>query len=152
MKKFIILIISILIPLNVFAYSNFIMPGGDTLGIEVQNDGIIIIGFYKVNGKYNNNNLKVGDIILKINEKEVQSVNSLVKEIEENIVDGKVTITIKRNDKIINKEITLEMVDGVYKTGLYVKDSVIGLGVLTYVDPKTRTFGCLGHQISNWRS
>ena len=38
-----------------------------------------------------------------------------------------------------------------YKTGIYVKDSIVGIGTLTYIDPKTKIFGALGHEIINWR-
>ena len=33
------------------------------------------------------------------------------------------------------------------KTGLYVKDSITGVGTLTYIDPNTKLFGALGHEI-----
>ena len=39
MKKLLIAII-LLMPFNVFAYSDFIMPGGETIGISVNNDGV----------------------------------------------------------------------------------------------------------------
>ena len=54
------LLLLLLFPLNVLAYSNYIIPGGDNIGIEVNNKGIIVIGFYKINDKYNTNDLKVG--------------------------------------------------------------------------------------------
>ena len=47
----------------------------------------------------------------------------MIKLIEKNIKDNKVTITIKREDKELEKEIEIDKVDGVYKTGLYVKDN-----------------------------
>ena len=57
MKKVLLgILINILLPINVLAYSNYIIPGGNTLGIEVQSDGIMIIGFYQINGKYNKGN------------------------------------------------------------------------------------------------
>ena len=34
-----------------------------------------------------------------------------------------------------------------YKTGLYVKDSISGIGTLTYIDPNTKIYGALGHEI-----
>lgn len=38
-------------------------------------------------------------------------------------------------------------IEGTYKTGLYVKDKIVGIGTLTYIDPNTKTFGALGHEI-----
>lgn len=147
MKKYLILLILTFIPLNIFAYSDKIIPGGQTLGIEVKNNGIIVIGFYRVNGKLNNNNLKVGDIITKINGSNVYNIDEMVDLISKNISDNKVNMTIIRDNKEINKEFTLENIDGNYKTGLYVKDSITGIGTLSYIDPETKIYGALGHEI-----
>ena len=84
-KKLVIILLIMLFPLNVFAYSNYIIPGGDNIGIEVKNDGIIVIGFYKINNKYNINDLKVGDVITKINNNSVYTVNDMIKSIENNV-------------------------------------------------------------------
>ncbi len=147
MKKYIVLLLLIIMPLNILAYSDKIIPGGQTLGIEVKNDGIIVIGFYRVNGKLNKNNLKVGDIITKINNTDVTSIDDMVDLISKNISDNKVTMTLKRDNKEINKEFTLENIDGNYKTGLYVKDRITGIGTLSYIDPETKIYGALGHEI-----
>ena len=147
MKKSLLFLILLILPINIFAYSDKIIPGGNTLGIEVKNNGVIVIGFYKVNGKFNKNDFKVGDVIVKVSGTEVASSDDLVRLIEENIKDDKVNITIKRNDKFIDKTIILDKINGVYKTGLYVKDGVIGIGTLSYIDPETLIYGALGHEI-----
>lgn len=147
MKKSLLFLFLLILPINIFAYSDKIIPGGNTLGIEVKNDGVIVIGFYKVNGKFNKNDFKVGDVIVKVSGTNVESSEDLVRLIEENIKDDKVNITIKRNDKFIDKTIILDKINGVYKTGLYVKDGVIGIGTLSYIDPETLIYGALGHEI-----
>ena len=48
-RKIVIILISLLFTLNVFAYSNYVIPGGNNIGIEGYNEGIIVIGFYKIN-------------------------------------------------------------------------------------------------------
>ena len=53
--KFALLILLMLCPLNVLAYSDYIIPGGDNIGIEVKYDGVLVIGFYKIDNKYNKN-------------------------------------------------------------------------------------------------
>ena len=107
MKKSLLFLILLILPINIFAYSDKIIPGGNTLGIEVKNDGVIVIGFYKVNGKFNKNDFKVGDVIVKVSGIDVASSDDLVRLIEENIKDDKVNITIKRNDKFIDKTISI---------------------------------------------
>ena len=150
MKKNIIIllsIISIIIPINVLAYSNHIIVGGENIGIEVKNEGILIIGFYKINNEYNKNGLIIGDVIKKVNNNEVYSINDLTKTIEELEKDNKITLTIIRNKEEKNIEFKLIKENGKLKTGLYVKDSISGIGTLTYIDPETKIYGALGHEI-----
>ena len=146
-KSLITILILLLFPLQVFAYSNYIIPGGTNIGIEVYNKGIMVIGFYKINNKYNTNDLKLGDIITHIEGIRVFTVEDMVSNIENNVNNNKVNITVIRNKEEKNIEFNLIKVDGVYKTGLYVKDSISGIGTLTYIDPETKIYGALGHEI-----
>ena len=146
-KRLLIILISLLFPLNVLAYSNYVIPGGNNIGIEVYNEGIIVIGFYKINNRYNTSELKIGDVITKINNTKVYTVDEMIKAIEENVKDNKVSITVLRNKKEKIIEFNLINQEGVYKTGLYVKDSISGIGTLTYIDPETKIYGALGHEI-----
>ena len=151
-KKSLILILLMLMPLNVLAYSNYIIPSGKTLGIEVTNDGVIVIGFYKIDNRLNRNDLKIGDTIIKVGNEPVLSIEELVKAIETQVQDNTVNITIKRNNKVSEIPFDLVLVEGTYKTGLYVKDSLTGIGTLTYIDPETKIFGALGHEITESNS
>jgi len=149
MKKLILFLSIIFMPLNVSAYSDYIYRGGNTLGIEINCDGILIVGFYEINGNLNKGvpNLKVGDYITKVNGVSVNTLKELSKEIEKYINKEKVKITYKRNGKENNSTLNLVNDEGTYKTGLYVKDSITGIGTLTYVDPGTKIYGALGHEI-----
>ena len=148
MKKSIItIIILLLFPISVFAYSERIIPGGNTIGIDVKNNGIIVIGFYKIDNKYNINDLRVGDVIIKVGNDYVYTVNDLVSLIDSNMDNDKVKMTIKRKGEEKNLIFSLIKDGDVYKTGLYVKDSISGIGTLTYIDPGTKIYGALGHEI-----
>lgn len=133
-------------PFEVLAYSKYIIPGGNTLGIEINSDGIMVIGFYEINGKLNKSNLKVGDYIKKVNDKDVSSILELTNEIENNDKDS-ITITYKRDDKLLTTKLNLMYENNIYKTGLYVKDKITGIGTLSYIDPETHIYGALGHEI-----
>lgn len=147
MKKILLIMLMFLMPINAFAYSDYIYRGGKTIGIEVTSDGIMIVGFYEVNGKFNKGKLQNGDYIIKVENEAVTSVNELTKIIEKYADKKNIDITIKRNGKPRNEVLELQYIDGVYKTGLYVKDSITGIGTLTYVDPETNIYGALGHEI-----
>lgn len=150
MKKRLIIILTVLTiicPFNVFAYSNYLIVGGENIGIEVKNDGVLIIGFYKINNQYNRNGLKIGDVIKKVNDMPITSIEELTKTIEQVQNNNEVTFTVERNNKTQEINFTLIKVDNTFKTGLYVKDSITGIGTLTYIDPATKRYGALGHEI-----
>ena len=72
LKKFIfkiLIVVSFIIPNTVLAYSKYVIPGGETIGIEVNSKGILVIGFYKVNNTNTAKNagFKTNDIIIEVN-------------------------------------------------------------------------------------
>lgn len=148
-KKIILLVLSLIFPISVYAYSDKIIPGGNTIGIKVNSKGVMIVGFYKVDGKYNKGTpeLKTGDYIIKINNEDVESVDDLVKLVDKFKENEEISITYLRNKKIQNTALELIKIDGINKTGLYVKDSLTGIGTLSYIDPETGIYGALGHEI-----
>ena len=143
------LILTFIFPIYVFAYSDKVILGGDNIGISVNTKEVLVVGFYKVNDSYiaKDAGFVIGDKITKVNGNQVTSINELVNEI--NKVENKenVEFTILRND--VEKKVYLSLVkeNDNYKTGLYIKDQITGVGTLTYIDPESMIFGSLGHEI-----
>lgn len=146
MKK--ILLFLLLFPSIVFGYSDYIILGGDTLGLEVNSEGVVVVGHYETNGKYINNHLKIGDRITEVNDVDIGSSNDLVTLIDKYMNDNKVDITYDRDGKEYDGVLNLSYMNGTYKTGLYIKGNVLGIGTLTYIDPETRVYGMLGHGLN----
>lgn len=147
-KTFLIILTSFIMPISILAYSDYIIAGGENVGIEIKSKGVIIVGMYEVNGKNiaKNANLKIGDTIISINNKEVTTIEDMTNIIKES--DETIKIKYIRDNKI--EETMLNLIkdeSNVYKTGLYVKDKIRGIGTLTYIDPETKLFGALGHEI-----
>jgi len=142
--------IILILPIYVSAYSKHLIPGGESIGIKINTDGLVVVGFYKVNDEYiAKNNIKIGDRIVKINNKEVYSIDELTGIIDDNLTNNsEINIEIVRNNKIINTNLVLKEENNIYKTGLYVKDTVVGIGTLSYIDPVTKIYGALGHEIA----
>ena len=146
----VLLLTLFIIPITTQAYSEYIIASGESVGIRLNTDGIIIAGSYEVNGHNTliESGLKSGDIINQINSKEVNTIKEMV-----NIIDtcncNSLKIGYTRDNK--TKTTTLNLYDdnGVLKTGLYVKDTISGVGTLTFIDPNTKLFGVLGHEITD---
>ncbi len=148
LNKFIILLL-LIIPINILAYSKYVIPGGETIGIEVESNGVLVVGFYKVDNEYPAKKVgfKEKDIIIKVNNTKITSIEEMLNVINHSKQD-KIEFTVLRN----NKEVTMHMDNTILssnqlKTGLYVKDKINGVGTLSYIDPKTKIFGSLGHEI-----
>lgn len=143
-----ILLTILFIPNFVLAYSDYLIVGGENIGIELKSNGVIVSGFYKVNDKYiaKEANLSVGDIIVSINDEKINSISDFTSAINKS--NGDIKIGYINND--ILKYTNLKSSNNL-KTGLYIKDSVTGIGTLTYIDPNTKIFGALGHEMFHWR-
>ncbi len=148
MKKFIVFLCILLIsPMSVWAYSSEVILGGSTIGIDIQSEGVMVIGFYKINGKYHKSDLVEGDMITKVEDASINTIEELSIELEKHVDQDEIQITYKRGNKEKITDIHLALENGVYKTGLYVKDGITGIGTLTFIDPATNTYGALGHEI-----
>ena len=139
-----------IIPQTTLAYSDYIIASGKSIGMKLNTDGIIIVGSYEINGHNSliEAGLKAGDTIKQINSNEVNTVKEMV-DIIENCNCDSLKINYIRENKIKNTTLNLYEDSGILKTGLYVKDSVSGVGTLTFIDPKTKLFGVLGHEITD---
>ena len=147
-KRLLILFFTLIIlPINVFAYSKKLIPGGENLGINIKSKGVLIVGFYDTRLQ---SDLRLGDIIVSINDNNINTIDDLLNYINPKIESNSLKIGYKRQDKILYTNLNLEKdSNGVYKTGLYVKDSVTGIGTLTFIDPSNNTYGALGHSITD---
>lgn len=147
-KTSIVLLLLLIIPFNVLAYSQYLIPGGENIGIELKSDGVIIVGTYKIE---NNNPAKdagliKGDIITSIDDKKISSTSDLISKINESL-DNEIKIGYIRNNIDMYTNLKLHKQNNTYKTGLYIKDSIVGIGTLSFIDPNTKIFGALGHEI-----
>ena len=133
-KQISLLLLIFIIPINVFAYSDYLIPGGENIGIKINSDGLLVVGTYL------NTNLNIGDRIISVNNIKVNNINDFNTQIENK---KEINIGYIRNDKKYNTNIKITN----NKTGLYLKESIMGIGTLTYIDPNTKLFGALGHEI-----
>lgn len=146
-KVLVFALLTLIIPLQVYAYSDYIIAGGENVGIKINSNYVMVVGSYDI-GSNQNKTLVPGDKILRINGYKVSSINEMLNVISKTIKNSSVSVDYLRGTE--ENTTTLKLVldeNGVYKTGLYVKDSISGVGTLTYIDPNTKLYGALGHEI-----
>ena len=129
-----------------------VIPCGTPFGVKIYTQGVMIIEISDVvtnKGLYSPakiSGLQKGDIITKINDKNIYS-NEDLEEILQNSQGENINLSITRNEE--NFETSLKPLkscdDDKYRAGIWVRDSSAGIGTLTFVDPTTQTFAGLGH-------
>ncbi len=133
----------------------YVYAGGQTVGIAMYTDGIYVTDTVPVEDEYSNYvkpaddaKIKKGDYIISANGTELNDISNL--EAVLNASNGnKIKITVLRNGKIFDTDIQpiKNSKDGVYRLGLWMRDSAAGLGTITYIDPDTKEFTALGHSV-----
>ena len=149
---FITILLSIVMPLSVvFGYTDKVYIGGENVGIEVKTNGVLVVGLYKINDKLlqESSNIEAGDYIIEVNNNRIVSINDFVREINNDDDHSEIDVKIRRKNKTFSTKLVLEYIDNEYKTGLYVKDEISGIGTLSFIDPTNNNFFCLGHQIAD---
>ncbi|SHJ48758.1 SpoIVB peptidase [Paramaledivibacter caminithermalis] len=134
-----------------------VIPGGNSIGVKLNTKGVLIVGLEEIEGpdnkKYNpgyDGGLRIGDSIIEINNIKVKNADHVIDIINYN--KGKeINVKAKRNSNTINCKIkpVKSKIYKDYKIGLWVKDKTAGVGTLTFVDPKSKIYGALGHAISD---
>ena len=149
-KKLFIIFILLLLPITtVFSYSSEVYVGGENIGIEVKTNGVLVIGLYKVNNEFiaKDSGIDKGDYIVSVNGEVINNIDDFTNEINKDEDKESIDIRYKRGKKTYDSKLKIVKDEDDYKTGLYVKDEVSGIGTLTLIDPANNKFLALGHAV-----
>lgn len=130
--------------------------GGNPIGMKIKSNGAVVVSDSVVDledSNLNKNNFfKNGDIILRINNQPVSTLNDIDTILDE-VEDENVVVDYKRDNKDYSKEISLiKNSEGKYKLGVWVRDDFSGIGTLTFVKKDNFEFAALGHPITNGKN
>ena len=126
-----------------------VILGGESIGLQLST-GVYVTGKFDVNGvsPWEKTGVENGDIIVSLNNIEVNSISEISNIVNKAKPNSTVPIIILRDDKKINSEINVYQYNGKNTIGLYVKDMILGVGTLTYIDPTLNQYGALGHAMT----
>ncbi|MCI9158371.1 MAG: SpoIVB peptidase [Lawsonibacter sp.] len=132
-----------------------VIPLGKAVGIKLFSDGVLVVGLSPVETGEGRSypgkdcGLKTGDVITHINGGEVdtiEEVQALVAQYE----DEPLTIQAVRGQRQLQlTAAAVENSQGVYQLGVWLRDSMAGIGTMTFYDPASGVFGALGHGIND---
>ncbi|MEW6447012.1 MAG: SpoIVB peptidase [Bacillota bacterium] len=136
-----------------------VYPGGQAVGVLLHTQGVIIVGYAEVftkNGAKSSPaaeaGIMVGDIILSVDGKPAAS-DQAVKDavLRAGGEQRPVVIAVERRGKKMHFKVRPVFCrrSESYRIGLLIRDSAAGVGTLTFYDPVTRTYGALGHVVTD---
>ncbi len=126
--------------------------GGDTFGVRLFAEGVMITEVSANNSSAKAAGLKKKDLIIKIDENEVHTVADVVNAIEHSN-GAPIKMTLRRADRELTLTLTpVKDADGKYRAGIRIRDNAAGIGTVTFIDPRTGAFGGLGHGICDTES
>ena len=126
-----------------------LIPVGHTVGVKLFARGVLVVKLPDGASPARACGLKSGDVIVSCGGTAVRSTEqfrALLQAAGERPTDLQVT----RSGQAVTLSVEPEQNDrGDYAIGAWIRDSMAGIGTVTYYDPETGEFGALGHGITD---
>lgn len=129
--------------------SRRLVPVGHTVGIKLFARGVVVVKLSEGGTPARAGGLQTGDVIVKCAGSAVTSSEQFKALLQES--GGEATdLQVRRDGDSVTLSVEPSQNDqGVYGIGAWIRDSMAGIGTVTYYDPETGAFGALGHGITD---
>ena len=122
-----------------------LIPVGHTVGVKLFSRGVMVVKLTDGGTPARNGGLRTGDVILQCGGTPVTSVEQFQSLLQG---DGSADLRVSRNGGEMTIRVEPERnEDGVCQIGAWIRDSMAGIGTLTWYDPDSGKFGALGHGV-----
>lgn len=136
--------------------TRYVYPMGKTIGIKLFSEGVLVVGLSEIKTEEGKATpaatcgLREGDIITHINGKEVNSIEE-VQALLQSLGGEAMSVRVLRGQEAsqLTAQAAQCTADGAYKLGAWIRDSMAGIGTMTFYDPESKIFGTLGHGIND---
>ena len=131
------------------AAERMLVPVGHTVGIKLFSRGILVVKLTEGSSPAKSCGLKTGDVILECGGTTVTSAEQFRSLLQSSC--GSTRLEVRReNGGTVSLSVSPRAnAEGVNCIGAWVRDSMAGIGTMTYYDPLTGKFGALGHGITD---
>ncbi len=130
-----------------------VIPMGRTVGIRMTSDCVLVTRLTSVDTNEGSVSpaeaagIHEGDLIRSIGGQPISSNDELQKAVS---LSGGQPLAVQCEQDGKERMLTVTPArgrDGVYRIGVIARDSIAGIGTVTYIDPETGAYGSLGHGI-----
>ena len=131
------------------ASARMLVPVGHTVGIKLFARGVMVVKLTDGGTPARTCGLQTGDVIVKCGGVSVTSTEQFQSLLQEN-GEAATDLQVRREGESVTLSVSPEQNDqGAYCIGAWIRDSMAGIGTMTYYDPATGAFGALGHGITD---
>ena len=129
---------------------------GECIGVKMYARGLVVTavdGFEGADGTQvvspaSKAGMRVGDIVQTINGADISSVSHFIDQVD--MSDGVCVLGFERDGRMQTANVyPMSASDGHRRLGMWVRDSVAGIGTMTFFDKDSGSFASLGHGISD---
>lgn len=127
-----------------------LIPVGHTVGIKLFSRGILVVKLADGDTPARECGLSAGDVIVRCCDTVVTSTEQFQSLLQK--AEGQAAgLQVCRGDQTLDLTVKADDDDGDgrYAIGAWVRDSMAGIGTMTFYDPTTGVFGALGHGITD---
>ena len=132
-----------------------VIPLGRAVGIKLFSSGVLVVDLSAVTGESGEKSpakscgLKEGDVIVSADGSELRSTEQLQELLQQGAGET-LELQVRRGGQLLTMQAEPVLCgDGVWRLGAWIRDSMAGIGTMTYYDPASGTYGALGHGITD---
>ena len=125
-----------------------VIPLGQAVGIKLFADGVLVVALADGPTPARACGLRQGDIITAMDGAAVGSTEQ-VQDLLANTAGAPIVLSVRRGADALALTACARENNGVWQLGAWIRDSMAGIGTLTYYDPATGQYGALGHGITD---
>ena len=132
--------------------TQLLVPVGKAIGVKLFAEGVLVVGLSENEGAVTpakKGGMKAGDLILTMNDVTIGSTEHLQSLLAEN-GEREAAFGVRRGGRLVKLAVCPKKgQDGVCRLGAWIRDSMAGIGTVTFYDPQTGAFAALGHGITD---
>lgn len=140
------------------SFAQELIVGGEAVGIMVNTKGVLVAGLTEVKTEDGIRKpaeaagVLPGDVITAINGKQLKKASQLIETVSE--LNGRpAQLKIERDGLTVLLTVQpMRSVSGQWMMGMWLRDSISGVGTVTFCDPESGIYGALGHSINDAES
>ncbi len=127
-----------------------LVPVGHTVGIKLFSRGVLVVKLAEGNTPAKACGLTAGDVIVQCAGNPITSTEQF-QSLLQDAAGESAKLEVRRGTKLLDLSVIADDNDGdgKFAIGAWIRDSMAGIGTMTFYDPESNTFGALGHGVTD---